>query len=63
MSRVVALLATGTLRRIDAALDEVPLGLFRDLRYAVRNELLARDLETIAAESGGWPCVGIEGVQ
>lgn len=61
--RVLARLSTVTLRRLEAALDEVPDWLARGLRYDVKHELLVRDLDAIAADSGGWPCVGIEGVQ
>lgn len=37
--------------------------LLRGFRADLENELLARELPRIADETGGFPCVAVEGVQ
>lgn len=61
--RMVERFSTDVLRSFERWLDSLPAFVLRELRYAVKNELLARDLAALAAESGGWPCVVDGGLQ
>lgn len=57
-------ISTSTLRGMSIALARRPWSkLFRQLRWDVEAELLARDLDLLADESGGFPCSGPMGLQ
>ena len=60
---VVPRLSTATLRHLDWKLDAMPLWVLRDERFAVKAELLDRDIADIAASVGGYVVHGYGGVE
>lgn len=57
-------ISTSTLRAMSIALSRRPWSrLLRGFRCRLEEELLARDLPSIAEESGGWLVAGVQGVQ
>lgn len=57
-------ISTSTLRAMAIALSKAPwCWMLRGYRLDIDRELLARDLESIAEQSGGYACIAPEGVQ
>lgn len=62
--RCLDYISTTTLRAMAIALAKPPWArLLRGYRLDIDRELLARDLEAIAEQSGGYACIAPEGVQ
>jgi len=59
----ISRMSTGVLLGMEGWLDKLPDFVMRELREAVKTELLARQLATLAEESGGWPCIAVGGLQ
>ena len=60
---VVPRLSTATLRHLDWKLDGMPLWVLRDERFAIKAELLTRDMADIAASVGGYVVHGEGSIQ
>lgn len=59
----VSEVSTSTLRAMDRWLDELPFFVMKRLRTAIKTELLVRDLERLADDTGGFLCCTVRGVQ
>ncbi len=61
--RAIRSLTTGALRVYDELLSALPDSLMAEHRAAVKLELLARELPSIADESGGYAVAPVRGQQ
>lgn len=57
--RNVREISTSTLRAMDRWFDGVPLFVLANLRADIKRELLARELQALADESGGYLSVTV----